>query len=243
MKNLRISAYGALLLTAMMSTGLQAQDAGFAAGASLLKGQGRTLDQVGVETGMNLWGAYTFKTEMGFSFRPGIGLNLLLGAGVQGVYSDADARAAGGSATYPDPVPINVPGSSLRHTFTNEQIFSDFVVPIFKGKADWIIGLSANFWTVKVTGARPGEYSPVDLDSATRTVAGTGFIRTGDANGTKKVPGTKLGLRFGFDYKLSEKAAMQVLFQSTELGRMAAKAGQMPTLNPAWIEAGISYKF
>lgn len=237
MKNSRSIAYGALLLTAMVSTGLRAQDAtGFSAGASLLTGVGHTADLAGVKSGVNVWGAYTIKTEGGYNVRPGLAINNLIGSGVSGVAANADDLASAGEG-------YNVPGSSLKHTFTSVQVFSDFVVPIFDNKANWIIGLSLSKYSVKVSGARAGEYSPFDLDAATRNDGSGSVVRSGNANGTVSVPGYKFGLRVGFDYKINKQLSVQCLLQQTELGRIWGQPTQLPTLNPAWLEVGVNYHF
>jgi len=237
MKNSRFFACGALLLTAIASTGLQAQDAaGFSVGASLLTGAGHTDTLAGVKSGVNVWAGYTFKTEAGYNFRPGIAINSLIGSGVPGVKADADDLISANS-------PYTVPGSSLKHTFTSVQVFSDFVVPIFNNKANWIIGLSLSKYKVEVSGARAGEYSPLDLDAANRNNDSGSVLRSGNANGTVSVPGYKFGLRLGFDYKITKQLAVQCLLQQTELGRIYGQATQLPTLNPAWLEFGVSYRF
>ncbi len=237
MKNSRTIAYGALLLTAMVTTGLQAQDTkGFSVGASLLGGVGNTYDAIDANSGFNVWAGYTVKTDMGFSFRPGIGYNTLIGGSVLGVPTNADDLAAAGSS-------YTIPGSNLKHTLTSVQVFTDFIVPIFNNRADWIIGLSLSKYHVKVSGAQAGQYSPVDLDAATRDDSSGSVLRTGDANGTVSVPGYKFGLRAGIDYKFNKQFSLQVLFQQTELGRIYGRPTQLPTLNPAWIEVGASYKF
>jgi hypothetical protein len=235
MNKLRFSACAALL-TGAMSMGLQAQEAGPSVGASLLTGAGRTSDVVGLKSGLTLSAAYTFETSQGIKVRPGFSLGMLVGSGVQGVTADADDRAANN-------VPYNIPGSSLKHTFNNIQLSSDILVPIFNNRANWIIGLSLNKYSVKVSGAAKGQYSPVDLDAATRSDATGSVVRTGDANGTTTIPGYKFGLRAGVDYKLNSNVSLQVLFQQTEMGRIFAKQGQLPTLNPAWLEFGVNYRF
>jgi hypothetical protein len=240
MKNLRSSAYAALLL-ALASMGLQAQDSGFGVSAAFLTGAGRTESQAGVKSGLALAGHYTIPTSNGYDVRAGFAANLLIGSGVEGVDATADADAAGG-ANY------MVPGSSIKHQFTNIQVFGDVVVPIYDKHADWIIGLSVNKYMLKVSGAPDGAhaaYSPFDLDAATRSIdPNTGaLIRTGSANGSVTIPGVKLGVRMGADYHFSKNLSAQVLFQATELGRITSLSGQLPTLNPAWLEFGVTYKF
>jgi hypothetical protein len=236
MKNLRSSAYAALLL-ALASMGLQAQDSGFGVSAAFLTGAGRTESQAGVKSGLALAGHYTIPTSNGYDVRAGFAANLLIGSGVEGVDATADADAAGG-ANY------MVPGSSIKHQFTNIQVFGDVVVPIYDKHADWIIGLSVNKYMLKVSGAGPGVYSSFDLDAATRTLDDNGnLVRSGSANGSVTIPGVKLGVRMGADYHFSKNLSAQVLFQATELGRITSLSGQLPTLNPAWLEFGVTYKF
>ena len=234
MKNSRSIAYGALLLTAMATTGLQAQDIqGFGAGASLLSGIGATKAAIAANSGFTVWGSYTFKTDAGIYVRPGLAINTLIGSDVNAVPANADALAATG--------PYTIPGSAIKHNLTSGQVFAVFVVPIFNNRADWIVGLSLNKYRLKVSDALAGQYSPVDLDAATRS--GSPVVRSGDANGTLSVPGYKFGLRFGVDYRINKQFSVQLLLQQTELGRIYSKATQMPTLNPAWLELGASYKF
>jgi hypothetical protein len=239
MKNLRSSAYAALLL-AMASTGLMAQDSGFGASAAYIYGTGRTESMAGVKAGLALSGHYTIATSNGYDVRAGIGLNFLIGSGVEGVDANADAESRTNTN-------YMVAGSSLKHSFTNGQAFADVVVPIFDKRGDWILGLSVNKYSVKVSGAPDGAhaaYSPFDLDAATRTLDDNGnLVRSGSANGSTSVPGLKLGLRLGADYKFTKNLSAQVLFQTTELGRITSLAGQLPTMNPSWLEFGITYKF
>ena len=238
MKNLRSSAYAALLL-AMVSTGLQAQDAGWGVSADLLTGAGRTNSAAGIKSGLTLSGSYTFETSNGFNVRPGIALNYLIGSGVTGVAPNADAildTDATGSYT--------VPGSSIKHTITGVQVFGDLLIPIFDKRADWILGLSVNKYSVKVSGAPAGAYSPIDIDAGARAYDDNGdVVRTGNANGTVSIPSYKMGFRTGFDYKINKNLAIQALLQMTELGRAISMPTQVPTLQPAWVEIGVSYKF
>jgi hypothetical protein len=231
MKIFRNFACGALLLTAM-STGLSAQDTnGFAVGGSVLSGVGRTAD-LGDRIGFGINAAYYIQNE-GFAVRPGVGFNYLLGSGVRGVVANSDALAGAGKD-------IGIGGSTLKTDLTNMQVFTDVVAPIFNKKGNFVVGLSLNRYKFAVSGATPGQYSPLGLDAATRDSAG---VPTGDANGSATVKGYKLGLRLGFEYRVSNHVSAQVLLQQTELGRTTAALSHLNSLNPSWLTFGVTYKY
>lgn len=257
MKNMRFSTYGGILMAGSLALGLQAQDASaWSAGGSLIGGVGRTSSAAGLKSGLNLWGGYGFKTDVGdVLLRPGLGLTLLMGSNVKGVPYNADYVAIGnqGSGWPEDP---SLPGTAVKHELTGIQVLCDAIIPIFENKAKLILGLSLNSYSVKFSGGRAatfdgsgnvidaGVYSPIDLDSAHYDVQeGSGLIRSGNPNGTKTVPGQKFGFRVGFEYTVTKNLGIQMMFQQTELGRMLSEAGQLQTIQPAWLELGVSYHF
>ena len=232
-----------LLLAGVLS--LAAQDSGWQASGALSLPVGTAHDQMGLTLGIHFTAGYEFKTESGYGFRPGFGIGYFNGKGVTGVTADADAQINGASASgVPlDPSTYLVAGSSLTHKLTQIQIMMDSLIPI-TNKTKLVVGLSLNKYQVKVSAAPAGAYSPVGLDAAQYADDGQGgLVRSGNANGSASIPGIKFGLRLGFEHAFSKQWSGNLLFQQTELGRMVSKASALPTVNPAWLEFGFSYRF
>ncbi len=61
----------------------------------------------------------------------------------------------------------------------------------------------------------------------------------------KDAKGLKVGLRFGLEYRFSDKLSGEVLFQQTELaGKQKFDAQtRVGGVNPAWLEVGVRYHF
>jgi len=108
----------------------------------------------------------------------------------------------------------------------------DIVVPISRTYLLMITGVSANTWFKNVVGRDP--YDPRFKNNV---------------SGIVDNPFGKLGFRFGFEYILDSQFSVSALFQMTELGtdneflENGAPDRGRHTVNPTWVQLGLSYKF
>ncbi|MDR2697993.1 MAG: hypothetical protein LBB40_05915 [Holophagales bacterium] len=108
----------------------------------------------------------------------------------------------------------------------------DIVVPIGKTYLSLITGASVNTWFKSVSGRDTFDPS-----------------MNNNVSGIVDNPFGKLGFRFGLEYIMDSQFSVSALFQMTELGtdneflKGGAPDRGRQTVNPAWVQLGLSYKF
>jgi hypothetical protein len=120
----------------------------------------------------------------------------------------------------------------LKVSLIGVQANIDIVVPLGRTYLSLITGASANTWFKNVSGR--DYFDPSKKNEVSEMVDN---------------PFGKLGFRFGFEYIMDSQFTITALFQMTELGTDNeflsggdASRGRH-TVNPAWVQIGLSYKF
>lgn len=120
-----------------------------------------------------------------------------------------------------------LPGSwdgDSKTSLNNLQVTGDLVVntPIDKFKV--ITGMSINLWRY-IGDARNGASNNWGL------------------NGAMAPGGLKLGLRVGFEYKVSKEISAELLMQAVEFGNQPNGVQSWYNFNPSWLQLGVKYHF
>lgn len=162
----------------------------------------------------------------------------------------ADFRSADGTYGFRPGVAINfLPGSAkdgVKTSLTNYQVYGDVIFDSGIKNLSFSAGLSIQRWYYKTT-ADAGVVSPLALDDK-------GFL-----------PGTKLGLRLGAEYRFNKSLTAELLFQQTDFGskdgntrgNTYSTTGNFPpptpaqegtlingtNVTPSWIQVGVKYHF
>lgn len=118
--------------------------------------------------------------------------------------------------------------NGLRTSLTLRQVHGDVLVDT-GSPATVIAGISANVWTMRREGTEDAA-DPLDADH---------HFPVRDARGLK------LGGRLGVRWTFSPRWAVDVLLQQTELAGkdLADPLVRAGGVNPAWLEAGLRYRF
>jgi hypothetical protein len=130
-----------------------------------------------------------------------------------------------------------LPGKShdgLNFGLRGYQIATDLVFATPLEHLDLVLGMSAQRWQYQLT-IEDNVQNPYVSNT-------TGAVVWPESKSYTFVPGTKLGLRIGAEYKITPHVLTELLIQQTELGSMNGDPS-FYNKNPSWVQLGVKYTF